>query len=166
MHPYSTPILKRFIADLLMNPAAIKMSQICIRGEPGFLPMIKYPEHSLAFLGVSMKIMLWLRHDNVIPVPAQFNTLQALHPRTVGFYLHEAFERQGRYLNFSAWLMKNVLFKRRKIKLWNKRHGEVKRDCVQCLNEVKSPVVQRNKINPYGCFFRFLHIGELRSFKG
>ena len=57
-------------------------------------------------------------------------------PEAVGSYLYEGIKRQGRYLNFSAWLMKNVLFKREKIKLWNKRYVKVKRDYVQCLNEV------------------------------
>jgi len=30
-------------------------------------------------------------------------------PEVVGFYLYEGFKRQDRYLNFSAWLMKNII---------------------------------------------------------
>jgi hypothetical protein len=46
--------------------------------------------------------------------------------QAVGSYLHEGLKRQDRYINFSAWLVKNVLFKGVKIKLLNERHVELK----------------------------------------
>jgi hypothetical protein len=42
------------------------------------------------------------------------------------------FKQLGWYLNISTWLMKNVLFEQKKVKLWNKQYFvENKREMMQ-----------------------------------